>query len=108
MEIDVFMLHKQACLVFKTVGSGDSLFSSIAHQLFSYDMGSVMHEAMTCTVREMIVEYALLNSHNEELQFAILMHVRDAYPVLQNADPLVTVGNFLRLLARKGTWGVFN
>lgn len=103
--MDLVNLKNSVCLVKSILGNGDCLFASISHQMFEFDIGTVMHKAMTSTMREMAVNYIRDNSGNVELKLAIVLRVEEEIPVLCGDSDERTVQNFLPLLATTGVWG---
>lgn len=62
------MLKGEACEIHSVRGDGNCLFAAAAHQLFGFEMGSTMHEAMVTTLSEMVVEFIRDHKSNLELQ----------------------------------------
>lgn len=103
--MDCLMLQSEACEVYKIRGDGNCMFAAAAHQLFGYEIGSVMHTATTQAIREMVVEYIRKNAKDDELQMMIAMRVSEECSWMEGTSMEETVLNYSYVLAQDREWG---
>lgn len=105
VDTDIVRLDERHCTVQLIAKDGNCMFGSIAHQIFRYDARTVMHRALTRTIREMIVEHITLNLHNDEYVLMIKSRVQEEFPHMLDDDDMLTCMTYLRALNQDGFWG---
>lgn len=103
--MDFVILNEMACEVVEIPGDGNCLFAAISHQIFGHDVNSIMHKAMTMTMREMVTKFIWAHRWDVGLQAQIVHRVNEDYPQLLATTTEQTMTNFTKLISRNGTWG---
>lgn len=103
--MDLVTIDHRRCKVQTIPGDGNCLFSAVAHQIFQHDVHTMMHKALTMTLREMVVNCIRTNVNNESFVSLIKLRVESEFPGLKRSTDLLTVQGFLRVLSCDGTWG---
>lgn len=104
MDIALVMTEDTGCVVRETPGNGNCLFAATTHQLYEFEIGSILHDAMTTTIREMVVKFLQKNANMQEFKHLIETHIEEYYPNLRNKPYAQAANSFLKTLAEDGTW----
>jgi len=103
--MSVVHIDNRHCKVQTIAGDGNCLFGAVAHQLFRYDVGSVMHKSLTGVLREMVVEFLTANIGDFIFVSLICTRVDDEFPHFRSSSDALTCAKFLQHLRADGTWG---
>lgn len=103
--MDIIVLGDKTCEVIKVAGDGNCLFASIAHQIFNFDAQSTIHQAMTMTLREMVVSYIEANRNDPTFNMLINNRMIEEFPEWLELSNDLSTRRFLDMLAQDGFWG---
>lgn len=103
--MDIVTIDSRRCKVQVIPGDGNCLFSAVAHQPFKNDPSSIMHIALTRTLREMAVDY--IRVHSSDIRFSTLLQlrIRDEFPDLLRQYARRRIPAFLDILRTDRVWG---
>lgn len=104
-DLEVVQVGQGRCIIQRIAGDGNCLFSSVAHQIFQYDVRSNMHASLTQTLREMAVEFLDQHYSNEDIRTLVRLRVDDEFPCAKGNNEYVIFKNFLHTLATDGIFG---